>query len=206
MNRLLLILLASGLYTTASAQVFIKDLPNGDPYPGYYESGKVATISTVSKQRKLTGPLRVSATLPDHWNNGEQRYFPPIFSQGGYGSCGVSSHVGYMMTSEMNAYNNTDASLLENQLTPMFEYPFTYFGPGKDEMALYVGFPTADIYGGRYESSIYGGSEYSRDDWGWVQGYATFYNAMKHRISEGRQLPLQRRKRGRPHGVEALPL
>lgn len=189
MNRLLLILLASGLCTTASAQVFIKDLPNGDPYPGYYESGKVATTSTASKQRKLTGPLRVSATLPDHWNNGEQRYFPPIFSQGGYGSCGVSSHVGYMMTSEMNAYNNTDASLLENQLTPMFEYPFTYFGPGKDEMALYVGFPTADIYGGRYESSIYGGSEYSRDDWGWVQGYATFYNAMKHRISEAVSFP-----------------
>lgn len=187
-NKFLLLALAAGFYGTASAQVFKKNLPNGDPYPGYYESGKVA--KDLVKQRKLTGPLRAPSTLPDHWNNGDQRYFPPIFSQGGYGSCGVSSHVGYMMTSEMNAYNNTDASLLENQLTPMFEYPFTYHGPGKDEMALYVGFPSADIYGGRYESSIYGGSEYSSGDWGWVQGYATFYNAMKHRISEAVSFPM----------------
>lgn len=187
-TRILLLTLAAGLFGTATAQVFKKDLPNGDPYPGFYESGKI--FKPFGQSRKLTGPRRAPEKLPDHWTNGTQRYFPPIFSQGGYGSCGVSSHVGYMMTSEMNAYNNTDASLPENQLTPMFEYPFTYNGPGKDEMALYVGFPTADIYGGRYESAIYGGSEWDKGDWGWVQGYATFYNAMKHRISEAVSFPM----------------
>lgn len=187
MNKLLLTALLAGCVTTVPAQVFIKNLPNGDPYPGYFRSKNVDQKQAVHK----TTARRAEAvtTLPDHWDNSKQKYFPPIFSQGAYGSCGVSSHVGYMMTSEMNAYNNTDASLPENQLTPMFEYPFTYHGPGKDEMALYVGFPTADIYGGRYESSIYGGSEYDKPDWGWVQGYATFYNAMKHRISSTASFP-----------------
>lgn len=160
MNKLLLTTLLAGSVTAASAQVFIKNLPNGDPYPGYFRSKDVdqkqVVHSTPARANK-----RVANNLPDHWDNSTQSYFPPIFSQGSYGSCGVSSHVGYMMTSEMNAYNNTNASLPENQLTPMFEYPFTYHGPGKDEMALYVGFPTADIYGGRYESSIYGGSDRS---------------------------------------------
>lgn len=127
--------------------------------------------------------------LPDHWNSAETQYFPPTFSQGGYGSCGVSSRVGYMMTHEMNAYNNTDATLLENQLTPMFQYPFTYHGPGKDQMARYVGYPNAKIYGGRYESSIYGGSECNSSTWGWVQGYETFYDAMKRRISGTANFP-----------------
>lgn len=185
MKKLLLAAMAAALSTTAGAQVFKKDLPGGDPYPGYNRH-MVADPRLGVPRKSVRG---VEEALPDHWDNSTQRYFPPIFSQGGYGSCGVSSHVGYMMTSEMNAYNNTDASLLENQLTPMFEYPFTYHGPGKDDMALYVGYPTADIYGGRYESSIYGGSESDRGDWGWVQGYDIFYNAMKHRISSAANFP-----------------
>lgn len=185
MKKILLAAFAAALATTAGAQVFKKNLPEGDPYPGYNRH-MVADPSLGVARRSARGTVEA---LPDHWNNGEQRYFPPIFSQGGYGSCGVSSHVGYMMTSEMNAYNNTDASLPENQLTPMFEYPFTYHGPGKDEMALYVGFPTADLYGGRYESSIYGGSECDRGDWGWVQGYDIFHNAMCHRISHAANFP-----------------
>lgn len=186
-SKLLLTTVLAGSVTATSAQVFIKNLPNGDPYPGYYRSTNVDPKQAVHKSPARA--RRAATSLPDHWDNSKQSYFPPIFSQESYGSCGVSSHVGYMMTSEMNAYNNTNASLPENQLTPMFEYPFTYHGPGKDEMALYVGFPTADIYGGRYESSIYGGSEFDKGDWGWVQGYATFYNAMKHRISRAVSFP-----------------
>ena len=163
--------------------------PDQDPYPGYNHHMKPDPSLGIPWGGKKFAHTRGVNDLPDHWNNATQRYFPPIFNQGSYGSCGVSSHVGYMMTSEMNAWQNTDASLLENQLTPMFEYPFTYHGPGKDEMALYVGFPTADIYGGRYESGIYGGSESDKGDWGWVQGYSTFYNAMCHRITHAATFP-----------------
>ena len=168
-----------------NAQLY-KDLPNGDYYPGYNPvMNPDPSLRLHSNVRKAAG----NAAYPDHWNTGTQRYFPPIINQGGYGSCGVCSHVGHMMTSEMNAWNNTDASDPANQLTPMFEYPFTYNGPGKDEMALAVGFPSADIYGGRYESSIYGGSEWKNSVWGWVQGYDIFYNAMKHRISTAVNFP-----------------
>lgn len=175
------------MQTLAVNAQHVNDLPNGDPYPGYNRAPSVdpALGWTYTKQRRAAG----TAAYPDHWNTGNQRYFPPIINQGGYGSCGVSSHVGHMLTSEMNAYYNTDASLLSNQLTPMFEYPFTYNGPGKDEMALYVGYPTADIYGGRYESSIYGGSEWKNSTWGWCTGYDLFYNAMKNRISRAAGFP-----------------
>ena len=39
-----------------------------------------------------------AVALPDHWNSAESKHFPPIMNQGSFGSCGVSSHVGYMMT------------------------------------------------------------------------------------------------------------
>lgn len=168
-------------------------------YAGYVYSFKpdwslMRNVRATDTPTRARAKVRKAATyavdgLPDHWNSAETQYFPPTFSQGGYGSCGVSSRVGYMMTHEMNAYNNTDATLLENQLTPMFQYPFTYHGPGKDQIAIYMGYPNAKIYGGRYESSIYGGSECSSSTWGWVQGYETFYDAMKRRISGTANFP-----------------
>ena len=182
--------------------------PNGDPYPGYNRNavpdwGLMKNVLAGKKdskgtQRRAPGQAE---TLPEYWNTADNYYFPPIVDQGGYGSCGVSSHVGHMMTSEMNAYRNTNAKLPENQLTPMFEYPFTYNGPGKDEMAISVGFPSADVYGGQYESSIYGGSEWENDKWGWVQGYNTFYNAMQHRISHAKSFPMSTRTK---EGMEAV--
>lgn len=188
--------------------------PDKDPYPGYNHNITVdwSLMRMVKgfEQYKLQGDKRPQRaygdipkgqTLPDHFNNADYKYFPPIFSQGGYGSCGVSSHVGYMMTSEMNAYNNTDASLPENQLTPMFEYPFTYNGPGKEDMAVSVGFPNAVIYGGRYESKIYGGSEWNKDAWGWCTGYDLFFDAMGRRVGSMGSFPLSV---GTPEGAEAV--
>ena len=42
-------------------------------------------------------------TRPDHVNNAESRYFPPVFNQDG-GSCGSASRIGYMFTHEINAF------------------------------------------------------------------------------------------------------
>lgn len=198
MKKWLLLCCITMLVTNLKAQAF-KNLPDGDPYPGYERQLKVDEKLGIVKNRLRQ--VADKAAYPDHWNTGTQRYFPPIINQGGYGSCGVSSHVGHMLTSEMNAYYNTDASLPSNQLTPMFEYPFTYNGPGKDEMALYVGYPTADIYGGRYESSIYGGSEYRSNSWGWCTGYDLFYNAMKNRMVRAANFPASV---ATPEGAAAL--
>lgn len=189
MKHLLTTIVALGATLLCAAQnTNYGQLPQGDWYPGY-NKGTQSTVQTGAATSKGYGSRAKSAkyvvdasTLPDHFNNADYRYFPPIFSQGSFGSCGVTSHVGYMMTSEMNAVHNTDASLEENQLCPMFEYIFTYNGPGKDEMGLYVGYPTADVYGGRYPGNKYGGYEYDSGVAGWMQGYDSWYNAMLHRI------------------------
>lgn len=209
MKKSILISLALvSVMTVAAQNTNYGKLPNGDWYPGYNANSqstdqpdaqpgavvrvrpmaaapaKAQTPNASLPQLASSAPASPDTTdLPDHWDNSQQPYFPPVFSQGSFGSCGVSSHVGYMMTSEMNAAQNTNASLLENQLCPMFQYPFTYHGPGKDEMALYVGFPTADVFGGRYPGSKYGGYEYTSGVAGWMQGYDSWLNAMKHRVA-----------------------
>lgn len=196
MRKLLITIFALGAAMVCGAQnTNYGQLPQGDWYPGYnrgsqstdQSSGKAAKGGVAASKGHAAGAKSAkyvldTSTLPDHFNNADYRYFPPIFSQGSFGSCGVTSHVGYMLTSEMNAVHNTDASLEENQLCPMFEYIFTYHGPGKDEMGLYVGYPTADVYGGRYPGSKYGGYEYDSGVAGWMQGYDSWYNAMLHRI------------------------
>lgn len=119
--------------------------------------------------------------LPDHVNNGASKFFRPIFSQGGYGSCGSSSCIGYIYTYEWNAWNLSDASLLQNQFPAMQQYDHP--GMGREDEGEYVGFVNAQLYGGNYVSSIYGGYETNTDNAGWMQGYESFYDAMFHRIT-----------------------
>lgn len=191
----------ASVITVAAQNTNYGKLPDGDWYPGYNKGSQStnqpdaclgaatvapAPVRTNKSPRLSSSSLPASpdtTDLPDHWDNSQQPYFPPVFSQGSFGSCGVSSHVGYMMTSEMNAAQNTNGKLEANQLCPMFEYTFTYHGPGKDDMALDVGYPSADVYGGRYPGSKYGGYEYTSGVAGWMQGYDSWLNAMKHRIA-----------------------
>ena len=119
--------------------------------------------------------------LPDHVNNGASKFFRPIFSQGGYGSCGSSSCIGYIYTYEWNAWNLSDASLLQNQFPAMQQYDHP--GMGREDEGEYVGFVNAKLYGGNCVSSIYGGYETNTDNAGWMQGYESFYDAMFHRIT-----------------------
>ncbi len=126
--------------------------------------------------------------LPEVVNNGKARWFPPIFAQVG-GSCGASSRIGYMLTYEWNAFNQSNASLEENQFPPHFQYPFTYNGPAKDAIAISVGYPSGKHFGGCNTSNIYGFSEWKSDDFGWMQGYENWYNAMFHRISRTANFP-----------------
>lgn len=138
--------------------------------------------------------------LPAYVNNANAKWFPPVFNQVG-GSCGVSSRVGYMMTYEWNAFRLSDASKLENQLPPHFQYPFSYNNLGKEEMAMYVGYPTGDVYGGSDVSTIYGAYETNSNDAGWMQGYDSWYNAMFNRITRSANFPKGSQT---PEGMEAI--
>lgn len=138
--------------------------------------------------------------LPAYVNNANAKWFPPIFNQTG-GSCGVSSRVGYMMTYEWNAFRLSDASKTENRLPPHFQYPFSYNGLGKEQMAMYVGYPTGDVYGGWDISSIYGAYETNANDAGWMQGYESWHNAMFNRITSSANFP---KGSNTPEGMEAI--
>ncbi len=132
--------------------------------------------------------LKDEVTLPDHWNNVDTKYFPPRFNQAG-GSCGAASRIGYMLTHELNAYRNTDASLDENRLPPNFVYPFSYNGSSKDIMAIHNGVPNVVVYGGFPYSSIYGFAESNVNDAGWMTGYEKWYHAMFNRLGSTGNFP-----------------
>lgn len=133
--------------------------------------------------------MKEATELPDHWNNAETKYFPPVFNQAG-GSCGPSSRIGYMLTHELNAYRGTDASLAENRLPPNFVYPFSYNGSSKDQLAIATGVPSMKVYGGFPYSSIYGFCEADQSYGGWMQGYEKWHHAMYNRLASTSNFPV----------------
>ena len=83
--------------------------------------------STVRNVRGAAG----NDELPDHVNNAQSKYFPPVFNQAG-GSCSPASRIGYMFTYELNAYRNLDGSRPENQYPSHFVWLLTCGNSGKD--------------------------------------------------------------------------
>lgn len=156
-------------------------IPDGGStgYRQQAEAAERAGKTQVQRQRRLQDAS--TDELPEHWNNAETSYFPPVFNQSG-GSCGVSSRVGYMLNEELNAYRGTNAKLDENHLAPNFQYPFSYNGTGKDVMAYYVGYPDARTYGGFPYSKTIGFYETTANNAGWMQGYDKWFTAMHNRI------------------------
>ena len=97
----------------------------------------------------LMHPLRsharsaVVGKRPDHVNNGETMYFPPVFNQEG-GSCGSASRIGYMFTYEMDAFRRRNAQLSKNQYPTHFVWLLTNGNSGKDDFVQHIGVPSAD--------------------------------------------------------------
>lgn len=120
--------------------------------------------------------------LPDHVNNGEDKYFPPIFNQDG-GSCGSAQSIGYMFTHEIDTWRDVDASLPENQYPTHFTWLLTYNGSDKEVMARTNGVPNVVTYGGRTYSKLFGSQTHDDVDFGWMQGYDKWYSAMWNRAS-----------------------
>lgn len=153
----------------------------------------------------LMHPLRsnvrgVVSQRPDHVNNAETMYFPPVFNQDG-GSCGSASRIGYMFTYEMDAFRRRNAQLSQNQYPTHFVWLLTNGNSGKDDFVQHVGVPSADTYGGRTYSKLFGNQEEAQDDFGWMTGYSKWYEAMFNRMLKPANFP---QSTGTDEGREAL--
>ena len=137
---------------------------------------------------------------PDHVNNMDSHCFPPVFSQSG-GSCGSASRIGYMFTHEMNAFRNLDGALMQNCYPTHFVWLFTKGNSGKDAFVTQVGIPSAETYGGRTYSALFGNQVDGDEDFGWMNGYEKWYEGMFNRIQNISHIPANV---GTPEGREAV--
>ena len=172
-----LMLLGAGLLlgTTARAQVVDYDV-DYMLYPDYSPEVKAdwSLMTPVTKDD--------DAELPDHWNNAEFDWFPPVVSQVG-GSCGSASRIYYMFAYEVNAWRRAKANTNDNIYPTHFTWLLTYCNSGKEGMAAANGVPNATTYGGTTYSKLFGVQDWKSNCFGWMQGYDKWYNAMCSRIT-----------------------
>ena len=91
---------------------------------------------------KTAGGSSATAALPDHVNNAQLKFFPPIINQDG-GSCAPASRICYMLAYELNAFRNADGKRPENRYPSHFVWLHTYGNSGKDEFVTKIGVPNA---------------------------------------------------------------
>ena len=199
-NYISILLLLVG--ATAFAQVTVVDGHYVDPKQGLEANptnnpdwslmkGATSKKVTTGKRNAPIAPA-TSYGLPDHVNNGANKYFrKPVANQSG-NSCGITSRHSHMMAYELNAYRDKDGSLAENMLPAHFAFVPAYReDPNKENYAKYVGVPDGATFGGTNVSTIYGGpySE-SSNNYGRMQGYENWHKAMFNRITDNPNFPL----------------
>lgn len=151
-------------------------------------------------QRHTLGVRNTMSARPDHVNNAETRFFPPVFNQDG-GSCGSASRIGYMFSYEMNAFRNLDGTNPQNYYPTHFVWLLTNGNSGKDAFVQHVGVPSAETYGGQTYSKLFGNQEETQNDFGWMTGYDKWYEAMFNRMLKPANFP---ENTGTDAGREAL--
>lgn len=196
MKRLTLCLLAC---CSAVAGVWAQDVPvNREKYPDYVDPVKAyAPEPRLMKYVQMQGEAQgrkamrqvAASELPDHWNNADTKYFPPVFNQAG-GSCGSASRIGYMFTHEINALRDVSGKLAENQYTTHFVWLFTSGNDGKDQFVEYIGVPNSVVYGGRTYSELFGYQDEANNDFGWMTGYDKWKHAIGNRMLRPTSNPL----------------
>lgn len=188
MTKLTLCLLAC---CSMAASAWAQDVPvNRKKYPDYVDPMKAyspeprlmkyVNMQGQSESRSMMRKAAADA-LPDHWNNADTKYFPPVFNQAG-GSCGSASRIGYMFTHEINSLRDVDGSLPENQYSTHFVWLFTSGNDGKDQFVEYIGVPNSVVYGGRTYSELFGYQEEGNLDFGWMTGYDKWKHAIGNRM------------------------
>ncbi|MGM9693867.1 MAG: LamG-like jellyroll fold domain-containing protein [Alloprevotella sp.] len=155
-------------------------------YPDY--SSEVRCDWTLLTPAKKVGTKAVQ-TRPDHCNNAETLYFPPVFNQAG-GSCGSASRICYMFSHEMNSFRNLNGKDPKNYYPSHFVWLLTNGNSGKDEFVQYVGVPSAQTYGGQTYSALFGYQEETYNDFGWMTGYEKWYEAMHNRMLRPTNFPI----------------
>ena len=148
--------------------------------------------SLMTPQGEAGAPARANtrSQRPDHVHNGKTRHFPPVFNQDG-GSCGSASRISYMFSYELAAYRNLDGSDPNNYYPSHFVWLHTNSpSQGKEDFVTKVGVPSAATYGGQTYSALFGYQEESNNDFGWMQGYDKWYEAMHNRMLQPSNFPV----------------
>ena len=187
MKKLLVSVLAAATILPASimAQVDV----NREKYPDYTD--KQNPNWSLIQKRASNGLMRadVQGERPAYVNNAEEKYFPPVFNQDG-GSCGSASRICYMFTYELNAYRDLDGTLPENYYPSHFVWLLTNGNSGKNEFVTSIGVPSAATYGGQTYSELFGSQDCANNNFGWMQGYDKWFEAMHNRMIEPSNFPV----------------
>ena len=183
MNHILklTLLAAAALPGTMSAQIVDRS-----KYPDY--SDKLNPDFSLLHPMQKVG-TKATETRPDHYNNADTRYFPPVFNQSG-GSCGSASRICYMFSHELNSFRDTDGKDAHNYYPSHFVWLLTNGNSGKDAFVQHVGVPSAATYGGQTYSSLFGYQEETYNNFGWMTGYEKWYEAMFNRMLQPSNFPV----------------
>jgi len=186
----------SSAFSLDQSKVNIRNInpnPNGEPWlvGGYSETEDKPMMS----QAEIDAILNKINTrdFRDNADHSFSEYMRPVFNQAG-GSCGSASRISYMFAYEINNYRNVSGSLPENIYPSHFTWLLTGQNSGKAEMARANGIPNSIDYGGDTYSDIYGGNidwpTEGEDDYGWMNGYELWFNAMQNRLQNNLNLNL----------------
>ena len=124
-----------------------------------------------------------ASDLPTAVDNSETPYFFRGYDQGESGACASISRITMSLGYERNAYYKIPAD--SSKLLPAF-FTWQVVASGHASEALLaqkVGVPDAATYGGILYSNTYGKSSSNvPEDYGWMQGYSRWHDAMHNRI------------------------
>ncbi|MBQ3244639.1 MAG: DUF5013 domain-containing protein [Bacteroidaceae bacterium] len=180
--------LALVLPMALSAQVDV----NREKYPDYSDKTNpdwsLMQYAPMQKSAARTDAVPAEQR-PAYVNNAELKFFPPVFNQDG-GSCGSASRICYMFTYELNAYRNLNGKLAKNYYPSHFVWLHTNGNSGKDQFVTSIGVPSAATYGGQTYSSLFGYQDCADNDFGWMQGYDKWFEAMHNRMLKPANFPV----------------
>ena len=185
-NTLIVATLALPMFLFAQTDV------NREKYPDYSDKTNpdwsLMQYAPMQKSAARTDAVPAEQR-PAYVNNAELKFFPPVFNQDG-GSCGSASRICYMFTYELNAYRNLNGKLAQNYYPSHFVWLHTNGNSGKDQFVTSIGVPSAATYGGQTYSSLFGYQDCADNDFGWMQGYDKWFEAMHNRMLKPANFPV----------------
>lgn len=142
-----------------------------------------------SVRSKALGKKASPDELPDHVNNIETGFFCPVFNQSG-GSCGAASGVSYMWGYEINAMRGWQAEDEANRFPSHFTWLMSQCNSDEATMLHNNGAPSVKTYGGQTYSRYFGLQDVEDPDFGWMQGYDKWWEAMQWRAESKNEFPI----------------